>query len=199
MSNYYQLKSYQRAALLSDISIDQLCKSGIGGVLLDLDNTVVSEDDHCISPYAEQWIAEAKSAGIRFFLLSNGKRQQRVKQWSQRLEVEAFSPARKPLPFAFRHGLKQLRLCRKKVVVIGDGMHTDIVGAWLCGLRSIQVASLPHSPLRWWERLAGRWLQLPYPSDREVWQLDDLGQQRPAVRLMPNQLDEAESKADLLA
>ncbi|MGE5655704.1 MAG: YqeG family HAD IIIA-type phosphatase [Actinomycetota bacterium] len=161
----------QRAYTLASIETDFLKNQGIQGVILDLDNTVVSEDDRYVSPNAEAWIAAAKRTGIQFFILSNGKRRYRVNTWSERLGIPAINPARKPFPPAFRKALKYMQLTPKQVVVIGDSLHTDRLGAWLIGCPFIQVASLPHPP-RWWERLFGKWVQIPYPSHYPLWPLD---------------------------
>lgn len=156
---------------LAEIKINWLKAAGIRGVILDLDNTIVSEDDRYLSPWAEDWIAEAKLADLKLFILSNGKRRYRVKYWSHRLDIPAISPAKKPFPPAFRKAINQMRLSSKNVVVIGDSLHTDVMGAKLCGCRCIQVASLPHPP-RWWEKLAGKWVQIPYPIEKELWNFD---------------------------
>ncbi len=150
----------------------QLLKElGITGIVLDLDNTIVSEDDRHLSPHAEDWIRQAKAAGLRFFILSNGKRQSRVTAWSQRLDIPALSPARKPFPQSFRRALRSLNCASHQAVVIGDSRHTDMLGAWWVGCASIQVASLPHPP-RWWERWFGRWVQMPYPLEADLWELE---------------------------
>jgi len=156
---------------LSLININELRAAGIQGIILDLDNTIVSEDDRYLSPKAEAWINRAKIAGFKFFILSNGKRRYRVKDWSARLNIPAISPARKPFPFAFRRAMKQMRLRPRHVVVIGDSRHTDVLGAWLVGCPSIQVASLPHPP-RWWEKFLGKWVQNAYPSHCELWTIE---------------------------
>ena len=162
----------KKTVTLAEIKIDWLKAAGIRGVILDLDNTIVSEDDLYLSPWAEDWIAEAKLAGLKLFILSNGKRSYRVKYWSHRLDITAISPAKKPFPPAFLKAMNQMRLSSKNVVVIGDSLHTDVMGAKLCGCPCIQVASLPHPP-RWWEKLAGKWVQIPYPSGKELWDFDD--------------------------
>jgi HAD superfamily phosphatase (TIGR01668 family) len=161
----------QQIATLAEIKIDWLKVAGIRGIILDLDNTIVSEDDRYLSPWAENWIAEAKLAGLKLFILSNGKRRYRVKYWSHRLDIAAISPAKKPFPPAFRQAMNQMRLSSRNVVVIGDSLHTDVVGAKLCGCHCIQVASLPHPP-RLWEKLAGKWVQIPYPSEKELWDFE---------------------------
>lgn len=153
---------------LASIDIQWLIDSGIRGVILDLDNTIISEDDRYISPGAEAWIETALAEGLKFFILSNGKRRYRVKFWCDRLGLPAVNPAKKPFPFAFWKALKQMKLKPKQVVVIGDSRHTDMLGAWLVGCPSIQVATLPH-PFRWWEKLFGKRVQTPYPQGHELW------------------------------
>ncbi|NJN39075.1 MAG: YqeG family HAD IIIA-type phosphatase [Acaryochloridaceae cyanobacterium CSU_3_4] len=158
----------KHADTLAEIEVKGLVASGIRGIILDLDNTVVSEDDRYLSPYAEVWINQAKALGIRLFLLSNGKRRYRINYWSNYLGIPAISPARKPFPRAFRKAMRHMQLPPKQVVVIGDSRHTDILGAWLVGCPSIQVASLPHPP-RWWERLLGKYVQTSYPKTLGLW------------------------------
>ncbi|MDF5738902.1 MULTISPECIES: YqeG family HAD IIIA-type phosphatase [unclassified Nostoc] len=160
-----------QAYTLASIEIDWLKTCRIQGVILDLDNTIVSEDDQYLSPCAEDWITQAKLGGLQFFILSNGKRRYRVKYWSDRLDIPALSPAKKPFPSAFRQAIAYMQLPAKHILVIGDSLHTDFVGALLCGCSYIQVASLPHPP-RWWEKLAGRWVQIPYPCEAELWDFD---------------------------
>ncbi|MHC5937614.1 YqeG family HAD IIIA-type phosphatase [Nostoc sp.] len=162
----------RRIHTLAEIKIDKIKICGVKGIVLDLDNTIISEDDRYLSPCAEDWITQAKLAGLQFFILSNGKRRYRVKYWSHRLDIPALSPAKKPFPPAFRQAIAHMRLPAKHILVVGDSLHTDFVGALLCGCAFIQVATLPHPP-RWWEKFAGKWVQIPYPSGGELWNFDD--------------------------
>ncbi|KAM3114401.1 YqeG family HAD IIIA-type phosphatase [Phormidesmis sp. 146-33] len=157
---------------LAEIEPDLLQSHRIKGIILDLDNTVVSEDDRYLAPHAETWIATAQSLGFSFFILSNGKRQHRVDYWSDRLKMPTLSPARKPFPRSFRRALRSMGLPSSQVVVIGDSLHTDLIGAWIVGCRSIQVASLPHPP-RWWEKIAGWLIQKPYTRPQELWNFSE--------------------------
>jgi uncharacterized protein len=158
----------RRADTLAAIEIDRLIDSGIKGIILDLDNTIVSEDDRYISPQAISWIIRTKKRGLKLFILSNGQRNYRVKYWSEYLGVPAINPAKKPFPGAFYQAMRSMQLPPDRVVVIGDSLHTDLLGAWLVGCYQIQVASLPHPP-RWWEKLIGKYVQIPYPIDCELW------------------------------
>lgn len=161
----------QQAYNLAAIDLLELQANGIRGMILDLDNTIVSEDDRYLSPGAETWIQQAQQAGMSCFILSNGKRRYRVEYWSNRLGVPALSPARKPFPRSFRRALRSMNRQPQHVIVIGDSRHTDMLGAWLVGCPSIQVATLPH-PFRWWEKLFGKRVQTPYPADLELWDFD---------------------------
>ncbi|MFH7241508.1 MAG: YqeG family HAD IIIA-type phosphatase [Spirulina sp.] len=163
--------SFLPVSRLAQVDLSDLCRMGIRGIILDLDNTIVSEDDRYLSPEAEVWIQSALQNGMALFILSNGKRRYRVDYWADRLKVPALSPARKPFPTGFRRALKVMGCRPHQTVVIGDSLHTDVIGAWLAGCTAIQVASLPHPP-RWWERIAGRWLQRAYQSSEELWPFD---------------------------
>lgn len=157
----------KQAPILAEISLDDLIASAIRGIILDLDNTIVSEDDRHLSPEAVGWITQAKKLGFKLFILSNGKRRYRVDYWSQYLEIPAINPAKKPFPAAFRKAMTHMQLAPEQVVVIGDSRHTDVLGAWFIGCPCIQVASLPHPP-RWWETLLGKYVQIPYPLKYEL-------------------------------
>ncbi|WP_072016055.1 YqeG family HAD IIIA-type phosphatase [Leptolyngbya sp. KIOST-1] len=160
-----------RIRQLSQIDRSLLREKGIRGIILDLDNTIVSEDDVYLSPDSENWIREAQHEGLKLFLLSNGKRKYRVNYWSARLNISAISPARKPFPKSFRRAIQIMQLKPRQVVVIGDSFHTDVLGSILVGCSCVQVASLPHPP-RWWEKILGKWVQVPYLNTEELWLAD---------------------------
>jgi hypothetical protein len=157
---------------IASIDILSWKKFGVKGLILDLDNTIVSEDDKYLSPGAIEWIQEAKSQELKLFILSNGKRRYRAKTWSERLNIPLINPAHKPFPYSFWKALLKMKLKPKQVLVIGDSLHTDILGSYLVGCHSIHVASLPHPPL-WWEKIFGKWVQFPYTFIDELCKVDD--------------------------
>jgi hypothetical protein len=165
------LKFNQQHHTLASIDILYLKQFDIRGFILDLDNTIVSEDDKYLSPGAMEWIQQAKSQRLKVFILSNGKRRIRAKIWSERLNIPIINPAHKPFPFSFWKALSVMKLKPKQVVVIGDSLHTDIIGSYLVGCPCIQVASLPHPP-RWWEKIFGKWVQFPYAFIDELCKVD---------------------------
>jgi uncharacterized protein len=117
----------RRVIRLEAIALEILWTAGIRGVILDLDNTIVSEDDRYLSPGAEKWIAQAQQQGFRIVLLSNSKRHHRIRYWADRLHLPAISPARKPLPWNFWQAMQRMQLSAREIIVIGDSWHTDII------------------------------------------------------------------------
>jgi uncharacterized protein len=173
LANYRSLLNCMniKCQILDDVDLEQLETAGILGVLLDLDNTIVSEDDQYLSPGAELWIEAAKHRGIQLCILSNGKRKYRVNYWADRLSLPAISPAYKPFPNSFRHAIAQMKLRSDQTVVIGDSFHTDILGAWIVGISSVHVASLPHRK-HWWESLFGKFLHFSLLSNIQLEKCD---------------------------
>jgi uncharacterized protein len=149
---------------LSDISITWLREQQVKGLILDLDNTIISEDDRYLSPQVESWLSQVKDFGIQIYLVSNGKREVRFLFWKEHLYIPGIHRARKPFRSGFQRALRSMNLRPNEVMVIGDSFHTDVLGAKISHLRCIQVASLPH-PKRWWEKLIGAYIQKPYPQN----------------------------------
>jgi uncharacterized protein len=149
---------------LSNIPTDWFRENQVKGLILDLDNTIISEDDRYLSPQVENWLRHIKGSGIQIFLVSNGKREARFLSWKERLHIPGIHRARKPFRSGFQRALRSMNLRPHEVMVIGDSFHTDVLGAKISHLRCIQVASLPH-PKRWWEKLIGAYIQKPYPQN----------------------------------
>jgi uncharacterized protein len=159
---FFNLSPSYHFIVLSDIEIDWLKERRIKGLILDLDNTIVSEDDRYLSPQVEVWLHQVKESGIQIFLVSNGKRQARFLAWKEHLNLSGIYNARKPFKSGFQKALRSMNLRPNEVIVIGDSFHTDVLGSKISKLKSIQVSSLPH-PKRWWEKLIGTYVQKSYP------------------------------------
>jgi uncharacterized protein len=163
------MKFYHQVILVTDVDLNFLKTQSIKGLILDLDNTLVSEDDRYIVPNLDHWLKQIKSQGFQVFILSNTRRIYRLKDWSIRFGIPALAKSRKPFPQAFKQALSAMKLTAKEVVVIGDSFHTDVLGAWISGCACIQVASLPHKP-HWWEKILGYWLHIPFPKSQLLWE-----------------------------
>jgi len=126
---------------LAEVRLDTLAGWGIHGIIIDLDNTLVSYDERTLAPEVQAWVEAALAAGFRLVLLSNNF-EERVAAIGSHLGVPTVPNALKPLPNGFLRALRLLQTKRRETVVIGDQLFTDVLGAKLVGLRAILTEPL---------------------------------------------------------
>jgi len=134
------------------VDLASLRRSGIRGIILDLDNTIVNWNDTRVHCKARAWIEEARRLGMRICLASNAVRAGRVSQVARSLDVPALTRAGKPFPRAFRRAMIQLGTEPHSTCAVGDQIFTDILGANWAGLTTVLVSPLspresPHTRL----------------------------------------------------
>jgi HAD superfamily phosphatase (TIGR01668 family) len=124
------------------ISPEGLVEQGISIVLLDIDNTLVPRDTHELTPEVRIWVARLGELGIRACLLSNNWHKV-VFAYAEALDLPIVYKAMKPLPFAYLRALRKVNRKRgEKVLVVGDQLMTDVLGAHTLGHKAILVAPL---------------------------------------------------------
>ena len=124
---------------LMEITPEDLKQMGVLGVAIDLDNTTAH--DHTDTPLdgAIEWVEETRKAGFKVMILSNGK-ELRAKNFAELLgDIEYQGMSLKPLRSAYIKAQKRLNLNPKNIVMIGDQIFTDILGANLSGWKSAYV------------------------------------------------------------
>jgi HAD superfamily phosphatase (TIGR01668 family) len=121
-----------------DIRAEDLKAKGIKGVITDLDNTLVAWDRPSATPELKQWFEEMKEHNILVTIISNNN-ENRVKLFSDPVEVPFIYSARKPMGKAFRKALRNMKLQKDEIVVIGDQLLTDVFGGNRSGLHTILV------------------------------------------------------------
>lgn len=121
-----------------------LKEKGIKGIITDLDNTLVEWDRLEATPQLIKWFQEMKENGIIITIVSNNN-EERVKQFSGPLEIDYIYKARKPMGKAFRKALRDMKLKKEEIVVIGDQLLTDVLGGNRCGLHTILVLPVSQS------------------------------------------------------
>ncbi len=129
-------------ASITDISVKWLKSHAVKTIILDVDNTLLPWDSNVPKAENVEWIKSLKNAGFRLILLSNngGKRLETI---CQTVDLPAISWAAKPLSLGFRRALHRLQLKkREEVLVIGDQIITDVLGAKQIGLKVLLVESL---------------------------------------------------------
>ncbi|MBU8905607.1 YqeG family HAD IIIA-type phosphatase [Desertibacillus haloalkaliphilus] len=136
MFRYFFPDEYVKS--IYEIDIDELVSKGIKGVITDLDNTLVEWDRPNATPELIDWLEKVKAKGINITIVSNNN-EMRVKQFSEPLGISFISRAQKPMGKAFRQAVRQMRLNREEVVVIGDQIFTDVFGGNRSRIHTILV------------------------------------------------------------
>ncbi len=135
-------------ARLSCIDIQQdLLACGLSHVLLDIDNTILSRQDHQVPRDVALWLGQARDAGVKFCLVSNNWHQG-VHQLAQSLELPLVAKALKPFPFALWRASSLIGGTPRTTVMIGDQLFTDIVAGHLAGMKAFLLLPLAEQDLR---------------------------------------------------
>jgi HAD superfamily phosphatase (TIGR01668 family) len=121
-----------------DISPKHLKERGIKGIITDLDNTLVEWDRPHATPQLIKWFEEIKKHNILVTIVSNNN-EERVKAFSDPLQIPFIFQARKPMVRAFNKALSQMGLKKEEAVVIGDQLLTDVLGGNRSGFHTILV------------------------------------------------------------
>ena len=120
------------------ISLARLGRRGIRGLIVDLDNTLVSWSEQEASSDLLTWIETAKQAGFRLCLLSNNLTL-RVEHFAALFDVPGIPRAGKPGRRAFRRAMDILGTGPENTAVIGDQIFTDVFGGNRLHLYTILV------------------------------------------------------------
>lgn len=127
-----------------EITPEKLEKLGIKGIITDLDNTLIEWNRHEATEEIAKWVKEMERAGIKVIIASNNK-EARVKRFAEPLGIPFIFKARKPLGAAYLAALKELQLNRNEVIMLGDQLLTDIMGANRLKLYTILVKPVAES------------------------------------------------------
>ena len=110
---------------LSDKIIE---KNHIKAIILDVDNTLIDYEQNMLEG-VEAWCKKQKQNGIKFCILSNSNKKEKVKKVAQILDVPYIYFAKKPLKFGFKKAIKMLGVKKEQIAVVGDQIFTDVIGA----------------------------------------------------------------------
>lgn len=132
---------------------------GIRGLMLDLDNTLTTHDNPAPAEGVLSWIGLMRQAGIAMMIVSNN-RPHRVQPFAAALGLPFVAEGAKPLPRDFRLAQKRMQLPFSQLAVVGDQIFTDILGANLCGVKSIYVRPIQYENKGFLR--VKRWLERPF-------------------------------------
>lgn len=127
-----------------DITPEKLKKAGIRGIITDLDNTLIEWNRADATEELIEWFKKMHDAGIQIVILSNNK-EPRVKKFADPLGIPYIYRARKPLTIGFKRALELLKMRPEEVLMLGDQMLTDMMGANRKKLHTILVKPVAQS------------------------------------------------------
>ncbi|MDQ5983692.1 MAG: hypothetical protein RUMPE_00718 [Eubacteriales bacterium SKADARSKE-1] len=121
---------------VTDITLDLLKDISINTVLLDVDNTLAAPESMELFDGVLNWINTLKKANIKLIVISNNYRK-RVEPFANSLDLPFICFAMKPLPFKIRKVYKGINRKQSEVLLVGDQIFTDILGANLSHIKSV--------------------------------------------------------------
>lgn len=112
----------------------------IKGLILDVDNTLLSRTEKIMALEVIQWVLEAKKRYDVLIVSNNTVR--KIRRVSVPLELPFMAWTMKPFSLYFIRAYKRLRLPPEQVCVIGDQLLTDIQGAKQTKAKAIYVSPI---------------------------------------------------------
>lgn len=125
-------------ARVTDITPSLLRGLGAEAVLLDVDNTLAPDGSQKPFPGTVEWTKKIGGAGFKLMILSNNI-SERVAPFAAQYGLPFCAMAMKPLPPGYILAAGKMQVPRKRTIVVGDQIFTDVLGASLAGMKSILV------------------------------------------------------------
>jgi uncharacterized protein len=138
-----------------------LKQHGIKGLVLDVDDTVISTRSAIVPPEVKIWMEEIKQV-VSVSLVSNNLSHARIRRVAGVLELPYIFGARKPSRKKVRQAVSEMNLPLHQVGMVGDRLFTDVLVGNRLGMFTVLVEPMrdPRSTRRKisWVRSFEIWL-----------------------------------------
>lgn len=123
-----------------DLDYQKIVENGYKALIFDIDQTLVMHGEPATSEIEGlfRWI---HTLGLKTLLLSNNSAE-RIEDFITNIDTPYIALADKPKPAAFLKAVDQLGVEKSEVIMIGDQLFTDVLGANRSGLEVILVKFL---------------------------------------------------------
>jgi hypothetical protein len=121
-----------------DIKYEFLQKNNIKGIILDVDNTLI-DYYRKFEEGTIEWVNDLKNQGIKFYIVSNSNKTDKVRFVAETLDIPYISFAKKPFKSGFMKAKKMMGLNAENIAAVGDQIMTDVIGSNRCKMFSILV------------------------------------------------------------
>lgn len=155
------LRPDMTAERVVDIDPLSLWKLGARGLLIDADNTLTPFGEMYLPDGYREWLDKCLATGFRIVIFTNN-----FKERATAIEALTGLPVVygwvKPWPWGMARAAKRLDIPKDRIMLVGDQLFTDILGARLYGMKCVLVEPLAKKDHLWTglmrklERLAGR-------------------------------------------
>lgn len=122
------------------IDYEKEYKSGIRGILFDIDNTLV-EHGQDATKESDELITRLKEIGFNVCFISNNK-QERVDRMNKNVKVNCISDAHKPSKKNYQKAMHMMGTDTSSTLFVGDQIFTDVYGAKRTGIKSYLVGQI---------------------------------------------------------
>lgn len=126
---------------ITEIDISFLNKNNIKAIILDVDNTILDLDRN-MPEEIKKWCENLKKQSIKFCIVSNTNKKDKVEYAAGLIDVPYFYFARKPGKSGLKKAVKLLDEKSENIAAIGDQIFTDVVGSNRCKMYSILTKPL---------------------------------------------------------
>jgi hypothetical protein len=126
------------SAPITAITPQLMQRHNLRGLILDVDNTIVGDDEADASPEIRLW-AETMRSHYPICLASNNFSDRRIQKVAESLHLPYRSRAGKPSRRVVRQVLETMQLPAAQVAMVGDRLFTDTIVGNRLGLFTILV------------------------------------------------------------
>lgn len=139
LKNFYADAYFEN---ITRISTQYLKENEIGGVILDVDNTLVGHNVSMPEEKILSHIKEWEKEGIKLCVVSNNT-EKRVKAFCEKIDIKYYvADALKPRKKGYINASSEMKLQMKNIAAIGDQVFTDVWGAKRAGCMAILTKPL---------------------------------------------------------
>ena len=121
-----------------DMNLEDLKSKKIKAFIFDIDNTLATYAMPVADEKTASWVKKLKADGFKIFIVSNNDKE-RVRVFSENIDVPYFGKALKPLGIFLRRACKAMGVTPKETALVGDQLFTDVWGGNLLNMTTVLV------------------------------------------------------------
>lgn len=121
-----------------EIPTDFFVRRGVKVLLIDVDNTLTTDNNPTPHQEVLAWLDTQRRAGLELMAFSNNS-EARVAPFARQLGLDYVADAQKPLPGRVKAALAGMGVDRRQAAIIGDQLFTDILCGRLVGCTTVLV------------------------------------------------------------